>query len=210
MAGTRGVKGVAMAGTPGVKATRELSDRGAETRTLILDTALEAFAEAGFRGTSVREIAARCGLTHPALLYHFPTKADLLMAVLSRRDQADGGDGFGDLGAHAMLEHLVATARLNATQRGVVELYATLSAEATGRDHPAHEYFRRRYASLVADLTRGFAELAAGGQLAARTDPSVAARQLVALMDGLQVQWLLDPEVDMAGLLEAYLDTQLA
>ncbi|WP_062303926.1 TetR/AcrR family transcriptional regulator [Demequina subtropica] len=190
-------------------ATRELSDRGAETRALILDTALAAFAEGGYRGTSVREIASRCGLTHPALLYHFPRKPDLLMAVLTRRDEADGGEGFEALGPRAMLEHLVATARLNATQRGVVELYATLSAEASSPDHPARAYFQARYAALVANLERAYRALAEAGALAAGVEPEAAPRQLVALMDGLQVQWLLDPEVDMAAVLEAHLRAQL-
>ncbi|WP_082099061.1 TetR/AcrR family transcriptional regulator [Demequina iriomotensis] len=199
-----------MATRGGGRQGRELSDRGAETRALILDTALAAFAESGFRGTSVREIAARCGLTHPALLYHFPAKSDLLMAVLTRRDEADGGDAFEGLEAREMLAHLVATARHNATQRGVVELYATLSAEAASPGHPAHTYFQRRYASLVVHLTRAYRDLARAGALAPRVDPEAAPRQLVALMDGLQVQWLLDPEVDMAAAIEAHLRAQLA
>ena len=40
----------------------------------ILDQATALFGEAGYRGTSLREIAARCGISHPGLLHHFPTK----------------------------------------------------------------------------------------------------------------------------------------
>ncbi|WP_062288934.1 TetR family transcriptional regulator [Demequina phytophila] len=190
---------------------RELSERGAETRTLILDTALAAFAESGFRGTSVRDIATRCGLTHPALLYHFPTKADLLMAVLTRRDDSEGtAAGYDELRGRALLDHLVETARRNAGRRGVVELYATLSGEATAPDHPAHAYFAARYASLRHDVTRAYREAAEAGELAPRIVPSLAAAQLVALMDGLQIQWLLDPAVDMAETLEAHLAAQFA
>ena len=56
--------------------------RGDATRELVLDAALEMFVEQGYRATSVRDIAARCGMTHPGLLYHFPSKAALLMACL--------------------------------------------------------------------------------------------------------------------------------
>ena len=170
--------------------------RGAATRALILDAALEAFAESGYRGTSVREIAARCGLTHPALIYHFPTKADLLLAVLERRDEDGPLEG---LAADRVLARLVETAGANQSRRGLIELFATLSAEATAADHPAHAWFARRYANLVATLTRAYAELAETGELRPGVDPGVAARRLVAVMDGLQVQWLLDPEVDMAA-----------
>ncbi|WP_062466741.1 TetR/AcrR family transcriptional regulator [Demequina maris] len=191
-------------------AGRELSERGAGTRALILDTALAAFAESGYRGTSVRDIATRCGLTHPALLYHFPTKADLLLAVLGRRDDSEGrAVGFDELHGRALLDHLVDTARRNAARRGVVELYATLSAEATEPGHPAHAYFVARYASLREAVTRAYRELEADGALRPGIAPATAARQLVALMDGLQIQWLLDPDVDMAEALAAHVDTQL-
>lgn len=41
-------------------------------------------------------------------------------------------------------------------------------------------------------------------------DPALAGAQLIALMDGLQVQWLLsDGATDMAGVLRAHLQAQL-
>ncbi len=191
-------------------AGRELSERGAGTRALILDTALAAFAESGYRGTSVRDIATRCGLTHPALLYHFPTKADLLMAVLGRRDDSEGrAVGFDELHGRALLDHLVDTARRNAARRGVVELYATLSAESTEPGHPAHAYFVERYARLRETVGRAYTELARAGELRPGIVPETAARQLVALMDGLQIQWLLDPELDMAEAIAAHVEAQL-
>ena len=63
--------------------------RGIATRELILDTAMDLFRRFGYKSTSVRDIAARAGITHPGLLYHFPTKEALLMAVLQRRDELD-------------------------------------------------------------------------------------------------------------------------
>lgn len=184
--------------------------RGDATRGLVLDTALEMFAEQGYRATSVRDIAARCGMTHPGLLYHFPSKPALLMAALQRRDDVDCVDGeirelgFNQLDARAVLEHLVNSARNNAHKRGLVELFANLSVEATAPDHPAHDYFVARYAELKATVTRGFADLDRDGALRQGVIPHLAAAQVVAAMDGLQIQWLLDPEgVDMAAALAA-------
>lgn len=185
------------------------SERGAATREHILATATAMFGESGYRGASLRDIAARCGLTHPGLLYHFPTKADLLEAVLQRRDDADTkAAGPQQHGVEALVA-LVGLAGRNAQARGLVELFATLSAEATAPDHPAHAYFVDRYSRVVREISRHFAEIQADGKLREGIDPAHAGRQWVALMDGLQVQWLLDESTDMAGTLEAHLRSQL-
>ncbi len=191
--------------------------RGDATRELVLDTALEMFAEQGYRATSVRDIAARCGMTHPGLLYHFPSKAALLMAALQRRDDVDCVDGevrelgFDQLGAREVLRHLIKSARNNAGKRGLVELFANLSVEATAPDHPAHDYFVDRYAALKATVTRSFADLERQDALRPGVVPGIAASQVVAAMDGLQVQWLLDPDgVDMSEALAALVNALLA
>ncbi len=186
------------------------SARGTATKELILDTAMEMFKASGFRATSVRDVAARCGITHPGLLYHYPTKDALLMAVLQRRDDVEGEPvDFHRLHGRALLEHLVAGAAKNATERGIVELFANLSVEAAGPGHPAHEFFVGRYASLRATLIEGLEELASAHALRPGVLPPMAAAHLIALMDGLQIQWLLDPDTDMAGALRIYVNSLL-
>src|SRR5215470_12304170 len=68
--------------------TRALAAKSTETRTtrdLILDVAEGRFAERGFAGVSVREIAADVGLKNQASLYHhFRHKRALYEAVLAR------------------------------------------------------------------------------------------------------------------------------
>jgi AcrR family transcriptional regulator len=54
-----------------------------DTRTRILETALELFAEHGFDGTTLQQIADRLGFTKAALYYHFRSKDDLLQATVS-------------------------------------------------------------------------------------------------------------------------------
>lgn len=51
------------------------------TRAQILDAARSLFVRQGYQHTSIREIAERLGMTKTAVLYHFPTKADILTAV---------------------------------------------------------------------------------------------------------------------------------
>jgi AcrR family transcriptional regulator len=185
--------------------------KGRATRREILEQATALFGETGYRGTSLREIASRCGLSHPGLLHHFPAKESLLLAVLQHRDEVDRAAIAADhpRGA-ALLRRMVDVAATNARRRGIVELFTVLSAEATSADHPAHDWFVTRYRRIVGELTVAYAEAAADGDLLAGIDPARAARELVALMDGLQIQWLLgDPEIDLADGVAAHLATQL-
>lgn len=55
-----------------------------QNQELILDAALDAFSTSGFRGTTVDQIAERCGLSKPNLLYYFRRKEDIYRAVLER------------------------------------------------------------------------------------------------------------------------------
>jgi AcrR family transcriptional regulator len=183
--------------------------KGRAKRSEILDQAMALFGEAGYRGASLREIAARCGLSHPGLLHHFPTKQSLLLAVLEHRDEVDARLVSGRSGL-AFLRGLVELAALNATRPGIVELFTVLSAEATAADHPAHSYFTRRYQLTVRTIELAFERARADGVLQPGIEPAAAARQFVALMDGLQIQWLLsNRRLDMAGILQAHLQAQL-
>ena len=54
------------------------------TRERVLDVALDLFIEKGFDNASLRELAERMGFTKAALYYHFPSKADILVALHQR------------------------------------------------------------------------------------------------------------------------------
>lgn len=176
-------------------------------RREILRAGIAVFSDSGFRGGSIREIAERVGMSQAGVLHHFSSKSELLAEVLRQRDReawkrmgSENGTGIHSI------RLLVELAEHNATVPGLVELHCLLSAEATALGHPAHEYFIDRYASVVASTTASFRIMRANGELVDGVDPDSAAKGLVALMDGLQVQWLLDPgSIDMAQALRGYL-----
>ncbi len=53
-----------------------------ERRSAILETAIQHFAERGFRGVTTRELAASLGVSEPILYQHFPSKKDLYNAII--------------------------------------------------------------------------------------------------------------------------------
>ncbi|KQV17206.1 TetR family transcriptional regulator [Kitasatospora sp. Root187] len=162
---------------------------------------METFATRGYHHASLAEIADRVGLTQAGLLHHFRSKTALLSGVLALRDESD----IEQLGTErprglAFLDHLVDTARHNSEREGIVRLYTVLSAESVTDGHPAQSYFRERYRGLRAMVAEALVEAAELGELQAEFDVGSVAAAIVAVMDGLQVQWLLDPDaVDMAA-----------
>lgn len=185
--------------------------KGRIRREDIITTAVAVYAEAGYHGSSLREIARRVGITHAGLLYYFPTKESLLAAVLERRDAQDAErERLSVPPGREALAHLVALAEYNVRHPGIVDVYARLAAEAVAPDHPAHDYFERHYRLARAYAVDSFHVLAARGELRAGVDPELAGLNLVAVMDGLQVQWLSNGKaVDLVGALRFYLQDLL-
>lgn len=66
------------------KPARKQQQRSIKTRQKLLDAALEAFSENGFKGTSTRDIAERAGVHHPLITYHFKNKEELWRAAADR------------------------------------------------------------------------------------------------------------------------------
>lgn len=64
-----------------------MEERLSATRERILDTAYELFAKRGLYQVSVDEIIARSNVAKATFYRHFPSKEDLELAFLERRDQ---------------------------------------------------------------------------------------------------------------------------
>ncbi|MBO7935947.1 TetR/AcrR family transcriptional regulator [Streptomyces sp. CAI-85] len=162
---------------------------------------MDTFAARGYNNASLQEIADLAGLTQAGVLHYFRSKANLLTSVLDKRDASD----IEQLGTErprglAFLRHLVDTASRNAEREGIVRLYTVLSAESVTDGHPAQDYFRTRYEGLRAMVAEALREACDLGEIDADTAVEDTANAIIAVMDGLQVQWLLAPDrVNMAA-----------
>ena len=185
--------------------------RGRRTRDELVAAAAAAYGDVGFDGASLREIAKRAGVTHAGLLYHFPNREALLAAVLERRDELDAERLNVQLPpAPGPLDRLIELAAYNEGNPSIVELFVRLAAEATSDPHPARAYFCNHYRLAREFAASGFRQLRDEGRLRAGVDPDVAAVGFIALMDGLQVQWLTDRSaVDLKTALRHYVEQML-
>ena len=164
---------------------------------------MEAFSDRGFRGASLDKIAAAIGVTKQALLYHFPSKNALLLAVLEQyeldnqewlepiRERPDATLG-------QMLTHVV---RHNHESPGLIQLFTVLSGESVQPDHPANGYFHERYASVRSHFADRIADDQRNGRINDQLDPNRLATALIAMLDGLHIQRLLDPDLDIVSVL---------
>jgi AcrR family transcriptional regulator len=182
--------------------------KGLARRQEILDSAIEVFAQRGADRTSLRAIAERVGVTHAALIHHFGSLERLLVEVYresARRLEADDPVP----GAISPVELMRLSAERNHAVPGMVQLYTSLVATALEDGHPAATGFAtERFAAVRASLAEQIRERQAAGLLRPDVDPGQVAALVVAASDGLQTQWLLDPDVDQVGTL-AMLDRLL-
>jgi TetR/AcrR family transcriptional regulator len=66
---------------PSEQPARKQQQRSIITQQKLLDAAIQAFSENGFKGTSTRDIAERAGVHHPLITYHFKNKDQLWRAA---------------------------------------------------------------------------------------------------------------------------------
>lgn len=137
-------------------------------RARVLDAAEAVFAERG-ASASTEEVARRAGVAIGTVFRHFPTKGDLLAAIMKRLLAhliAEAGDRGGPTGLFEFFEHLVAQA---AGKRAVVELLAQAGIQIQIPDATAH-------------LEQAVGTLLAQAQSAGTVRPDVQLPEVMALL----------------------------
>lgn len=165
-------------------------------RREILDAAIDIFGNKGYANGTLAEIAEQVDITHAGVLHHFGSKQNLLLEMLTYRDETD----VADLDEHhipngpELFLHLVRTALVNSRRAGVVQVYTVLSAESVTDDHPARPFFEDRYSTLRGLVADAFRVLCEQEGIAEPATIGAASASILAVMDGLQLQWLLHPQ----------------
>ncbi|MBN9176517.1 MAG: TetR/AcrR family transcriptional regulator [Microbacterium sp.] len=181
--------------------------KGIAKREEILERALDVIASEGYAGASVRAIADAVGLSQAGLLHYFDSKEELFTEILRKRDEVDaalfGGVDATSATAEELHEGYVAVVRHNTDVPGLVHLFSRLAVDAADPAHPAHDYFLARGAGLRVLYVDALERAQREGALTSDVDAETLARILQAVADGMQLQWMLDPDVDMAATIDA-------
>jgi AcrR family transcriptional regulator len=183
----------------------------AERRELILSGAMRVFAEHGYEGASLVEIAEAAGIT-PAVIYdHFPSKAALQIELL----EAQTAELLAHVGAALQQAPEDPAERMRVGVDaffGYVETHR-FTWRMLFRDPPSDPEVAAAYQRLELQATTGiaaFIEAGAGDALSAHPNPDRAvqifAEALKAAQNGLAAWWYEHPEVPREEIVERLLE----
>jgi AcrR family transcriptional regulator len=174
--------------------TNETS-RGRSQRERVLQAAMDIFSIQGYRGASLDAVADAVGMTRQGLLHYFPSKVQLLLGVLELR-QEDQHARVEQMFEHSqgMADAVLTIARRNQARPELIRIFTVLAAESIDADHPGHAWFVDRYRTVRSNMAEQIAAEQRAGTLSPALAPESIAVLLIAVMDGLQIQHLLEPE----------------
>ena len=173
--------------------------KGVAKRAEILDTALAVIDEHGYTGATVKQLADAVGLSQNGLLHYFGSKDTLFLEIVRRHEEdvAEQVDPeHADFAAN-LPERILNAASDSIAKPGMSTLMLNMATAASEGTHPAHDYMRSRYEVMREITTSVLTVLQSRGQFPADGDPAAAAALIASALDGLQMQWLYDPTIDV-------------
>jgi AcrR family transcriptional regulator len=187
---------------------RTQAERTQQRKKQVIHEAIHFFGQYGYHGAKLADIAKAAGVTEPGLLHHFPSKEHLLMEVLAERDRLDK-ERF-DPGIHGevgdYLNFLLDLVKHNESVPGLVQLFTVLVTESIDEQQPGHDFFRRRYQELRVQAISALEKAQQRGEIRTDLPAEDLVMLLFAMMDGLQIQWLYEPDkIKMADLFNEFL-----
>lgn len=185
-----------------------------DTRTALLDAAEVLVRRHGYAGVSYADLAGLVGVSKASIHHHFPSKADLALALLSaydaRYDAAMSSILASPGGAMARLSAYAALYR-SGVEGGLGCLCAAYAAELASLPDPLREGLARFFAKHVAFIERILVEGRRDGDLRADLDPAAHARLVVATLEGaLMMERALDGAAGFTAVLDALAATMRA
>lgn len=168
-------------------------------RSQLVELATSLIARVGYNRFSILALAEEAGMTRAGVLHHVVSKEQLLVDILSARDQTLSEtltaalQHLPDTDVHDILNNVV---RRNIAEPEFTRLFTVLSTEALDPAHPAHDWFAERLRRSIATLAPLLEDEGHPGEQ--------TALEVLSYMDGLQLTWLRDPSLDMWSLWQAF------
>jgi AcrR family transcriptional regulator len=170
-----------------------------KNRAALLEAGIACLQEKGYADTKARDIAGRAGVSLGAIGYHFGSTDELLQEALAEAVRRWLEPLIGLI---STVPERVDHERLGPAIQSFLETFsakrplvlsyfeALLRAEHAGGLRSA---MAADFDALHVAIRAGIERLQAGQPRSRRVDPDVAATMVMAVFDGLIVQWLVDP-----------------
>lgn len=180
---------------------RKTKEDAEVTRQNLLSAALKVFSRQGYAAARLEDIAEEAGVTRGAIYWHFKNKADLynilvgetLGGIQSVVDRAvRQGGTFLEIQRRVMI-YITTLPEVDEVYRAVMEL----TILKTGYEPELQEGLRAKNeaAQQVEEELAGYFRMGiAIGEVRAELDPVIAARSMMAYMNGILLNWLMDQQ----------------
>lgn len=170
------------------------------------------FGSSGYNGGSLRQIAERVGVSPGTINRHFSSKEDLLRAVLDRweAEVSERLEGRG-LGGLSELHKLREGMQYHEEHPHLLGLFLLTVTESGAAEHPARSFMHSRYSDLLEHYRRNLRLAVENGEVEPMDDRSIdfEARSLIAFMDGIEIQYLLEPDFSLVEAFDEYWERSL-
>lgn len=175
--------------------------KSAERKLEVATAALALVDEIGHAKVTTAAVAERAGIPERTVLYHFPTRADLLLAAVQLNEQLREA---ATIAAHKAedpdpAEHIRFVIETGLQYPNRLRLVVALLGEASDPDHPAHDHMREYRRASITGVSEMLQRGKDHGFVHPDVDPDVLGLPVVAAWSGLEAQWLLDPSFDLPG-----------
>jgi len=183
--------------------SRQASDSGpADTKSRVLEAAARVFAASGYANSSLDKVAEHAGMSKGAVYWHFSSKQDLFLALLERNfeQQARWLPG--------QIERILSSADPMAELEGWLESQFVclvpgeensglfLEFVASSREPEVRERLQKLHRRLIGQVGVLLGEMQRRGYVADDVDPESVALMFDALLKGVLVEWMIDPNPD--------------
>lgn len=167
-----------------------------DLRDRIVSAGIFAYRAADFHAVDATAIAEHAGVTRQEFCRAFPVWELFIIAVIDRWSSAQQAALRQIAEQEGAVAHLRARLETGLEDPALVRLRLALQSAASNPAHAAAGFFRRQYAEAFEDLTLALVRDVVVGREPRGVSPRLAAEQLLALYEGLQLQSLLRDDGD--------------
>ncbi len=183
--------------TPDDRRAPELD--GGDPRQALIRAAVDEYRVQAFHLVTLQSVADRAGLPVEQAMLHFPAVEDLVQVVVSTWYAARMAAIMPIAEQAGAVRFLRAVVVANIADPALMRLLSALVNICATEDHPMAPRLQQQWMRFHALVQRTLAEDVAVGREPATMDPACGAEQLIALYEGLQVQALVRPAMNLLG-----------